>query len=69
MKSPPWLSAAGYISARDNAQTILGSQRKSSVLFALQLIQSSRLFYKAVCVCSAAEDVDRELIEQTRPKS
>jgi len=41
MKNPPWLSAAGCFSARDNAQTILGSQWKSSALFVLQVIQSS----------------------------
>lgn len=41
MKNPPWLSAAGCFSARDNAQTILGSQWKSTALFVLQIIQSS----------------------------
>ena len=69
MKNPPWLSAAGYISARDNAQTILGSQRKSLASFVLQLIQSSGLFYKAGCGCGGAADADGDLIGEARLKS
>ncbi|MFQ3224697.1 MAG: hypothetical protein ACI8Z5_000948 [Lentimonas sp.] len=42
MKNPPWLIAAGCISARDNAQTILGSQLKSAGLFILQVIEHLR---------------------------
>jgi len=55
MKNPPWLSAAGCFSARDNAQTILVSQWKSTALFVLQVIQSSwilRLLFSMSSNCS-----------------
>jgi hypothetical protein len=61
-EKPAVVICAGAYLARDNAQTILGSQRKSLVLFVLQLIQLSGLFYIAGSGCRAAEDVDRKMI-------
>jgi len=43
IKNPPWLAAAGNISARDNEQTRKGSQWKSAVPLARSEIALARL--------------------------
>ncbi len=57
MKTPPWLSAAGCFSARDNAQTILGSQRKSSAQFVLQVIRSNWILPLLISVSDNCSEI------------
>jgi len=62
MKNPPWLAAAGWFSARDNAQTFLGSQLKSAGLFVLQVIEHFGAVDEFGCGFDGAEDSECILV-------
>ena len=65
MKNPPWLAAAGWFSARDNAQRFLGSQWNSSALVIVQMFQHFGVIYELRCGADTAKYTDRILVGHT----